>query len=346
MAETWVIEIKPINWADLSYFFYLQWGNRISRAWKMAYVSRFYDNNEITPNWLPRFLLIARMIREHFLDCELMDYACTFHPATKEYEELMDSVKYEEKIGIFKKRTSYSARELFWPLFEYFVSLLNVGYDFNMEVRTSYDFAEKVFETIEKGAGDTPERPEDTFKLYEEINSYLNGKTNFTGIVTLWYWLTEYAERRFWTMPILRRLEEKRNLAIKDVIFHEGRVTFELTNFFEFSKELFGNEKVSASFDRKNWDLKITGKPIVNFRPWTNKYLILKELFLRLPNEKIDFSELWEIIEWWMETDLKYDKKFSKRLYASIDDINKKILEQCWIEKFIQVKNCALHREI
>lgn len=214
---------------------------------KNAWYCKFGNSNEITPNGFPRFFLLGKLIREHFLLADMRDYKCTFREETKEFKEFMEWARMKDKHFILPwLKKEYNTLHLFSADigFHHFMSLLDAWDDFDMQIRTAPYFISSFFQFLNSY----------TFKeainenlvntgLYKDIIDHTGGKRNSRDSIILQYDLEDYVFKKRIIHKTLSKLEDSKNLKIQDTIINEFTVSFVLSSFVDFEASLFGIEQ-------------------------------------------------------------------------------------------------------
>lgn len=344
---------------DIFFFLGFIGKKTISDEQESCYYSKFWQNNEITPNGFIRFFTIAKLIRDDFLESHMIDYACTFREEPQELKEFMKSMELRKEQRLPNVKKEYNTFVIFHHYFDRFIHLLGVWDDFNMQIYTSPFFIHYFFKLIEK---------EKWFKdidknaiglnLYKDIDGYLQGKTNYTWKVELSYNIETYIEQKRYIFPILESLEESRNVIISGKYIRESRIIFELEWFSDFNESLFIEKKSEPKTDKKSENKEKefsfneeSGELFYGwiahhvFKNGSNRYFIIEMAFKKEKREPIDFADVIKKIQNMEVGEMKDYKNEIKKLNTTILEISKLIEEKYKIKEFFRVKDRAYYRQ-
>jgi len=95
---------------------------------------------------------MGKLIREYFLIADMRNYACTYREEPKELKEFMEWMRMKDKKFTFPwTKKEYDTTYIFSNKigFNYFMSMVDVGDDFDMQIRTSPYFIDLLLEFID-----------------------------------------------------------------------------------------------------------------------------------------------------------------------------------------------------
>lgn len=323
-------------------FLFLDWmrNQEISNT-KEAWYCRFWESCEIPRSGFERFFIIGKMIRDHFLIADMKDYICTMREEPKELKEFMETTLMKKWFILKWLKKEYNTIDIFSEKFgfNYFMSLVDAGDDFNMQIRTSPFFIDFFISFISK----SPNFPDFDEKivnqnLFLDINSYLQNKRNFNEEIILKYNIEVYAKEKKNIWSILKNLEEKWYLRIKNILIKEFYITFILDSFCDFSKELFWieetevttesikQEKIGITFDED------TGKTSIN---WEEIYLKIGKndyKFFQILYQKYWKSVSYEEIKKHVNNGKvsSSDQEYCQKIKCDLPEIIKKHIIATW----------------
>ena len=146
----YIEEESKVTLENIYQFLEYVWSQEISFHKRGVYC-KFWDNNEITPNWFHWFFTIGKLIRDSFLLADMKNYTCTFRSETKELREYMKSVEMEKGQRLSWLKKEYNTIYIFKDIgFSYFMSLVDVGDDFDMQISTAPFFIEHLLSFISR----------------------------------------------------------------------------------------------------------------------------------------------------------------------------------------------------
>lgn len=376
-------EESELTLENIYQFLEYLWSEEISFHKKAIYC-KFWDSNEITSNGFPRFFTIWKLIRDSFLLADMRNYACTFRSETNELREYMKSVEMKKDYRLLWLKKEYSTVYIFNGIgFSHFMSLVDFGDDFDMQISTSPFFIEHLLSFISnyQGIPDIDEA-EALDHLYLDIDWYLAWKRNSSQEITLKYKLSNYAENKRNMFSILEDLQEKGNVRIKDIIIKELYISFILDSFTDFSRELFiaKNEKnrekeviieettdsnsviipkedeyyeslpqeIFSFRNDEEWIFlieNITGMKLELKKKNTWRFHILNLSFDKQYDKKVSLSKIVMAMNKSEREIADYDKKSQKSIYAAKDELNEDIESLFKIKKLFRVEKSALVRD-
>ncbi len=193
-------------------------------------------------------------------------------------------------------------------------------------------------------------------ELFENISKKINWEINYSKQIEIFYEFDNYLENNRVIFPLLKELEENKNLVISKVILKENYIHFYLEKFIDFKKEVLLEvskkiiKKEIIKVEYKNKIIKINNDEIefLKDKHWIykeskiyNLYKIIFDSFDYYKKFKVSFEELQTIFDLNIYNELKkeyftwmnYDNFIRKDLQTK----NKLIKEKFNIETFIGI---------
>lgn len=187
-------------------------------------------------------------------------------------------------------------------------------------------------------------------ELYENISKKIDNDKNSSKRIEIFYEFDNYLENNRLIFPLLKELEENKNLVIDKVVLKENYIHFYLEKFINFKKEVITelSEKIIKKdiikFEYKNDEFYINNEAIY-FDSKNTKifhlYRFIFDAYIKFNKNHLSYIELEKFFDENSANYLKikrdffinYDSKIRKDLQTK----NKDIQEKFWIEKFIGI---------
>lgn len=187
-------------------------------------------------------------------------------------------------------------------------------------------------------------------ELYENISKKIDNDKNSSKRIEIFYEFDNYLENNRLIFPLLKELEENKNLVIDKVVLKENYIHFYLEKFINFKKEVITelSEKIIKKdiikFEYKNDEFYINNEAIYFDNKNTkifHLYRFIFDAYIKFNKNHLSYIELEKFFDENSANYLKikrdffinYDSKIRKDLQTK----NKDIQEKFWIEKFIGI---------
>lgn len=187
-------------------------------------------------------------------------------------------------------------------------------------------------------------------ELYENISKKINGEINYSTKIEIFYEFDNYLENNRLIFPLLKELEENKNLVINKVILKENYIHFYLEKFIDFKKEVIleVSEKIIKKdvikFEYKNEAFYINNEKI----PFDSKntkifhlYRFIFDAYKKFNKNHLSYVELEKFFDENWEKYLKIKRDFfinyDSKIRKSLQDKNKYIKQNFGIDTFIGI---------
>lgn len=269
---------------------------------------------------------------------------------------IQDDFRYKLSKIFFKIKKEYDLQSIFYDWNK--LSKLIKKHDwFNISIEINwYSFLDLLFRKItEYKWYEKINKKNIVSELYEILAKKINNETNLNKEIELFFDFEDYLENKILIFPLLKELEENKNIKINKLIIKENYIYFYLDKFINFKKEIILN--VSENINK--WVLTIEYKENNIFINWVeiefqknkewiknetkiyNLYKIIFDSFNYHKKNKVSFEDVKkvfhpkkykEIKEYYFDW-MNYDNFIRKDLQIK----NKLIKEKFNIETFIGI---------
>lgn len=187
-------------------------------------------------------------------------------------------------------------------------------------------------------------------ELYENISKKIDNDKNSSKRIEIFYDFDDYLENNRLVFPLLKELEENKNLVIDKIILKENYIHFYLEKFIDFKKDIILKisekiiEKEVIKVEYKNETFYINNEEI----PFDSKdtkifhlYRFIFDAYNQYERNHLNYEQLEKYFEKNWQNYLKIKKDFFKnydsKIRKDLQTKNKYIKEKFNIEEFIGI---------
>jgi len=307
-------------------------------------------------NNIDMFYIFLKLYYESAIDLHVTGFWNENGKKNKELEKTLKQYIDENTSGIvsnvlLKIKKSYDIGWIFED-WKFISSKINKWDSFDIELRiNSLNFFHLLFRKITqyKWYSDLNKKLIIN-ELYENISKKIDNDKNSSKRIEIFYEFDNYLENNRLIFPLLKELEENKNLVIDKVVLKENYIHFYLEKFINFKKEVITelSEKIIKKdiikFEYKNDEFYINNEAIYFDNKNTkifHLYRFIFDAYIKFNKNHLSYIELEKFFDENSANYLKikrdffinYDSKIRKDLQTK----NKDIQEKFWIEKFIGI---------
>lgn len=187
-------------------------------------------------------------------------------------------------------------------------------------------------------------------ELFENISKKINGEINYSKQIEIFYEFDNYLENSRLVFPLLKELEDNKNLTIDKVVLKENYIHFYLEKFIDFKKEIIieVSEKIIKKdvikVEYKNDSFYINNEEI----PFDSKdtkifhlYRFIFDAYNHHEKNHLNYEQLEKYFDenWQNYLEIKRDffKNYDSKIRRSLQDKNKDIKQKFGLEIFIGI---------